>query len=1199
MSANILTAEVTYRLDAAGDWKVTMPVTDPKTGLIQRGDIWRHYREGEGLVFAGLIEDLNIDPNGNLEISGATIMGELLYKNVFFNFNTVHDHQVTASPAEIAIVGTGFTVNNSWDNPQDALACDDGNFAVCTPSFFSSLPSTFLCARKFHFSFSPSAVISGISVDVGKGYYYNSASVWITDGPVQLIHFKSPINQAFGRSLASAAKWPLLPGAFVLTQVATVPNPNTGWESTSFASVTLPVTDSSVFKVAHGTRGGYIKVENEILVVTSIPDSTHITVARAVLGSVLPAQSGLLIHHIGRPIYLCTLPSQSYGGTTEKWGASAIDFTAAEIERDDFGFGLAFQTLGTGPITQFLMRIFADCIKMTVYYNDIDTVEQSITNLLALADNWTLAGSAGGAQFSAKFDGDSVLRAILRVIEGTPGLHFRENVQEAESLTAPAEESPLKKQVEIGAFGTDSGYTLMQSSAAVGDTPGPLGTFNLPPNLAYIDSITVGEPLTDVWNVIAPIGAGQGAAQVTLRDQNRLPNLLTNPSFELDIAGWTNNAPVPTLTAAIDSVVTTFQISWSGGGNMPIAVGNHLTIDQEVMVVTAITGGNSPQNISVTRGFGGTGAVTHAVGRSILISAISTKYAVNGTASVLLSGGANGIVFSQDTKPASVIYDVANPHKYNIEAWLYPLTHAHTMKVTLKWETSAGATIGTPTDIVLAAGTLEWQHILFKEVTPPATASRLGVYVTVGAGDQVALDMVRAWESAKTATPTTGIGSSLYDVWAAINDPTQPLPAMYFYLQDDYSISGDGVTFFGFGRREKVVSETSISPVANTKDALTLASNALYDAAANYLHYASQQIRTYQLSVIGLPNAGCIQVGDQVTLRYRGVVKTITGSFTYLDTTDANGDDVKVFVLERQRTFSENGEVRDKLTVSSAQKGLSAPNATVVGKVVDTTTSLGLKVQPYPAVYCAPANLVLGDSAGPTIQTFLSAGIDVSAAVTTTLPAMQSVSIPLATAFPTFITDPAAQDSAIPTADMFEVSLSSARDDGATPPTIDPTKSQDTVWRFADLSWSLKETFITGGGSTWSLEVSFLLTTKSTNPNVKAYIGVQLTPPLATSKKTTMNVFVPATVSKLVQALLIIDTGGGASAISFTVDGAIPDSDGLPTSDPHTEIDITRLLTDADGVVSQGTHVLEFGYTGPGQFEITIAWFVIVQAIKG
>ncbi len=78
---SILAVQVTHRLDAAGSYTVRLPISDPRTAEVLPGRIWRHYREGEGFVFAGLIEKIRKIPDDMMEISGPTLLSELLYEN--------------------------------------------------------------------------------------------------------------------------------------------------------------------------------------------------------------------------------------------------------------------------------------------------------------------------------------------------------------------------------------------------------------------------------------------------------------------------------------------------------------------------------------------------------------------------------------------------------------------------------------------------------------------------------------------------------------------------------------------------------------------------------------------------------------------------------------------------------------------------------------------------------------------------------------------------------------------------------------------------------------------------------------------------------------------------------------------------------------------------------------------------------------
>ena len=103
---------VTWRLDAAGDWEGTMPLTDPQARTLRVGDIVHIYREGEGIVFSGLIEQLEHDPsNGILKASGLTLLGQLL-RLTTGRFRRYDDETVNSIVDDL-LADTGWTRQGS------------------------------------------------------------------------------------------------------------------------------------------------------------------------------------------------------------------------------------------------------------------------------------------------------------------------------------------------------------------------------------------------------------------------------------------------------------------------------------------------------------------------------------------------------------------------------------------------------------------------------------------------------------------------------------------------------------------------------------------------------------------------------------------------------------------------------------------------------------------------------------------------------------------------------------------------------------------------------------------------------------------------------------------------------------------------------------------------------------------------------
>lgn len=117
MSSPIRTARVSQTIDRAGDFSVWLPLTDPRVSEIQKGRIWRQYREGEGFVFAGRIERVKKVPEDQLLISGPTLLGELQLTNAKFGrvfenitLNSVIDSLLALTPQTWARSGSVTTL---------------------------------------------------------------------------------------------------------------------------------------------------------------------------------------------------------------------------------------------------------------------------------------------------------------------------------------------------------------------------------------------------------------------------------------------------------------------------------------------------------------------------------------------------------------------------------------------------------------------------------------------------------------------------------------------------------------------------------------------------------------------------------------------------------------------------------------------------------------------------------------------------------------------------------------------------------------------------------------------------------------------------------------------------------------------------------------------------------------------------------
>lgn len=117
------------------------------------------------------------------------------------------------------------------------------------------------------------------------------------------------------------------------------------------------------------------------------------------------------------------------------------------------------------------------------------------STLVGLVSGWSVGVDSGLGNQTARYDGVSVFKALLRTAE-EKGLHIREGA--------------TANTLEIGAFGDDCGVM------AVGVThSNPQLLLN--DNIVLIDSITQETDSRDVVNWIVPMGAGEGSAAQTLK----------------------------------------------------------------------------------------------------------------------------------------------------------------------------------------------------------------------------------------------------------------------------------------------------------------------------------------------------------------------------------------------------------------------------------------------------------------------------------------------------------------------------------------------------------------------------------------------------------------------------------------------------------------------------------------------------------
>jgi hypothetical protein len=122
-----------------------------------------------------------------------------------------------------------------------------------------------------------------------------------------------------------------------------------------------------------------------------------------------------------------------------------------------------------------------------------------IAGELAALAGWTVEAEAGLGLQSARFSGASVLKALIRMCE-EKGIHLREG--------------EAWRSVEIGAFGEQVPVMISNSPALGREVYGN-------DELILIERLTLTQTTEAVANRVRPLGAGEGAAALTLKRSNR------------------------------------------------------------------------------------------------------------------------------------------------------------------------------------------------------------------------------------------------------------------------------------------------------------------------------------------------------------------------------------------------------------------------------------------------------------------------------------------------------------------------------------------------------------------------------------------------------------------------------------------------------------------------------------------------------
>lgn len=144
-----------------------------------------------------------------------------------------------------------------------------------------------------------------------------------------------------------------------------------------------------------------------------------------------------------------------------------------------------------------------------------------------------------------------------------------------------------------------------------------------------------------------------------------------------------------------------------------------------------------------------------------------------------------------------------------------------------------------------------------------------------------------------------------------------------YYLKDEASIAR-------YGEIRKTAVFKQISPISNSATAITLAANAMYDAAASELSRNSVRQDTYSVSCRKMKTT--IRPGDKIWVRYKGMVFIDGVPVTPLDVNE------QFWVLKATEKVSESGATLD-LEISNVDKMAESVESVIVGTLDSVNVS--------------------------------------------------------------------------------------------------------------------------------------------------------------------------------------------------------------------------------------------------------------------
>lgn len=508
---------------------------------------------------------------------------------------------------------------------------------------------------------------------------------------------------------------PTLAAGEAVLHVVTTPN-GTAYSPGKTLSVDIDTSSPKTFQVnssAGISINDVIQIESEAMTVTGIPDGTHLTVTRGTYGT------KIVLHHHGVAILLVS-PAGSAPPPT-------VTLAPGTYVMAGGGFGVC------GAAT---LLIQPGAPGGVMIYNTDDSIQGS---KVAYNPNVSLNRDAPASSTSAAYSPNPVT-LNSRVGTLSNDITYNPNVTlnaATGSSTTTAAYTPNPVKLNLASLGAPtkvvySPNVILQANATASTT-----TINVHPASGASSVISNGDVIqidNEEMRVTAAPVAGGGAGNW---------NVTVDRAFN----GTTASAHTKGAGATVFRVTdTTVQVTNTGG--VEVAVNDVIKVDNELMLVAAVSPGAGPWNLTVWRGFNGTAEAIHSVNAAVSKVSLDTLISVTGSAVAVTH------VIKVDSEQMTVTGVIPNGANS-----LLTVTRAD--NGTIEVAHSSGATVfdvvGDTTVQITNAGSVE---VVAGDLIQVGSEQMLVTAVAAGAANIWNLTVVRGYNSTVEASHSAGAAVS-------------------------------------------------------------------------------------------------------------------------------------------------------------------------------------------------------------------------------------------------------------------------------------------------------------------------------------------------------------------------------------------------------------------------------------------------------